>query len=190
MVTVGGGAPTPQGGITPPGAGPSGPTSFGAFCVANGGGGGAGANFVDQYGNAGPEAPPGIGDVAFPGACGENGRIQGNQGTQLQIAASGGRGGWIFGGTAVNDVGIAQASNGTDGAANTGAGGSGACVNQSAAQSGAQFYGGSGGSGLVTVTETCRDVGQPQPWFPGPMPPWSPWPMPPHPPGPWPRDNC
>jgi hypothetical protein len=131
------------------------PTSFGAFCVANGGGGGQGNSGTSpDYGQAGIEANPGIGDVAFPGACGENGTLDVVAASPLAaISAQGGRGGCIFGGTSSVVVAPANAANGVPGASNTGAGGSGAAINQLGTLT--VYNGGAGGSGLCIVTEYC-----------------------------------
>ena len=146
LVTVGAGGidtGTPQNG---------GATSFGAICVANGGFAGAGANGVNVYGWGGPGATAGIGDVAAPGVAGFTGHIQiGPSATDFATAV----GGWMaLGGTPQpGQCGVGGFLPGPNAAPNTGAGGSGAAVNQLASGFGTTHFGGNGGSGLCVVTE-------------------------------------
>jgi hypothetical protein len=67
-------------------------------------------------------------------------------------------GGTMFGGNQVNDAGLQQVVPGVPGAANTGAGGSGAAINQVAVNPG-EVLGGNGGSGVCIVTEWCWGSG-------------------------------
>jgi hypothetical protein len=151
VITIGAGGA--EGGVTNPGyiGGNGGVTSFGALCVANGGiGGGTGT----AAGAGGPGAPPGVGDVASPGAAGISG-LQGALDAVIWIHA--GAGGTMWGGnqppeevanaTAYPPLAIA----GGAGAPNTGAGGTGGAGSRTT--SGAP--GGLGGSGQCIVTEYC-----------------------------------
>jgi hypothetical protein len=127
-------------------------TSFGALCLAQGGLTGQGNNDVNEYGAAGAGAPPGVGDVTFPGATGSTGTTDIVQTPPLLNVAMGGLGGQIFGGNISTAAAPGAATVGANALPNTGAGGSGAAVNQLASSSG-QLLGGTGGSGLCTVTE-------------------------------------
>jgi hypothetical protein len=123
-------------------------TSFGSFCIANGGGGaGVQAGFWGIAGGVG--ASIGIGDFAMQGMTGDNGTAFPASGTDT-IGAAGGIGGAIWGGSRTLEVGPNTASAGDQAFANSGAGGSGACVNQLVA---AAQAGGAGGSGICIVTE-------------------------------------
>ena len=70
----------------------------------------------------------------------------------LTKSVAGGLGGAIFGGNGVLNAGLGQALPGLPGYPNTGAGGTGAAVNQVAAT---EVLGGNGGSGFCIVTEYC-----------------------------------
>jgi hypothetical protein len=151
-VTIGvGGVGGAVGGYT---GGSGGTTSFGALVVANGGGGGenndeGGANL---WGRAGSGGPIGIGEVAFPGSDGFTGMIL-TFATPTPSAFSGGLGGQIFGGNTNSYVSNGGFDPGKDAKPNTGAGGSGAIVNQSSAAG--VPPGGAGATGLCIVTEYC-----------------------------------
>jgi hypothetical protein len=151
-VTIGlGGVPTDQN--VDGGAG--GVTSFGAFCVANGGlGGGWNGSFqaTNHWGEGGAGALPGIGDLNFPGSAGDPGPYF-NFTTAQQNDYAGGKGGQILGGSQTTAFGPGQIPGGVPGSPNTGAGGSGALLNQLA--TGAISEGGGGGSGLCWVDEYC-----------------------------------
>ena len=164
---------------------PGGTTSFGALCVANGGGGGDGNNGETVFGASGPGAVPGIGDVALPGAAGEIGALQiAVVSGDLQTNATGGLGGQIIGGNMAEDVGVGGYSNGVAAQPNTGAGGSGACINQSTLTN-TTVAGGVGASGICWVKEYCWSPPEPiQPQPPGCAPiargdpcvlPFGPW---------------
>jgi hypothetical protein len=146
------------GGQQGPGAGtPSagGATSFGAFCVANGGQPGVGNDAqAGGWGQGGGPAPPGVGDIALPGSCGSNGIFLVFP-TAVDYNGSGGaNGGAMWGGNVAGvETGVGGFISGSDGLPNTGAGGGSACVNQAAAS--AIAYGGAGGSGICIVTEYC-----------------------------------
>ena len=192
-IGVGGAAGADNGGN----GGNGGSTSFGAFCLANGGLGGGGVNGTSTYGGSGAGAPAGTGDVAFPGAGGFPGTLV-DTGTTA-MAAEGGMGGSIVGGNVNNRAFPGTGATGFNAADNTGAGASGGVVNQ---WTGAHGPGGAGGSGICIVTEYCwadaadsgedcldpgtvninarvtmaQDEGRPpKPWPPGP----GPWPKPP-----------
>jgi|HubBroStandDraft_2_1064218.scaffolds.fasta_scaffold04155_6 hypothetical protein len=152
-VIIGAGGP---GGGAPgnPGGGSGGVTSFGAFCVANGGLGGANNDGgVTPGANGAPGAPaaPGVGDIAWPGSQGFVGPII--LGTTLQ-SVPGGLGGQLISGAVTADIGSAAQVAGVDAYPNTGAGGSGAVNNQFTAPT-AGAGGGAGGSGLCWVDEYC-----------------------------------
>ena len=142
VITVGAGGGEGVSGL------PGGPTSFGALCVANGGGGN---NDTNVFGAAGPGASIGIGDLTQPGGPGTAGVVSG----PTLEGVVGGRGGQMWGG-AVGDplIGVGQTWPGSPGTANTGAGGNGAVINQSTAIN-TTIIGGSGGSGVCIVTEYC-----------------------------------
>jgi hypothetical protein len=126
-------------------------TSFGALCVANGGLGGINCDAATGGGAGGLNAPPGIGDIAFPGAAGLNGQFQ-DLAPASWFTASTSLGGWIFGGTQSTEVPSATGTNGLPGLGNSGAGGSGAVMNQLGPGS---FAGGAGAAGFCLVTEFC-----------------------------------
>ena len=147
VVTIGQG-----GGSGPNGNGSfGGTTSFGGLCVANGGGGGVNCDADTGAGIGGPMATVGVGDVAFRGAVGQSGVF-------LDLAAGGwytasnAAGGQLFGGNSVLDCPSSAGIPGIPGWPNSGAGGSGAVMNQFATGS---FSGGIGASGLCIVTEYC-----------------------------------
>ena len=150
VVTVGGGGGLGGTGGT---GGEGAPTSFGAFCVANPGMGGGANDATNYFGISGLGATPGIGDIAWPGASGQPGELIENiVGTQYSSAQGGIGGHGMAGGTRVEDVGVGGASTGLGAYNGTGAGGSGACVNQ---KIDANVAGGPGGSGICIVTEYC-----------------------------------
>lgn len=126
-------------------------TTFGALCVANGGGLGQGNNDVTGFGAAGAEAPPGVGDVALPGNGGMNGVVW--IGTARTVSVQSPMGGSMWGGTRTVNVPPQGAANGAEGYANTGAGGGGGVCN-TIVPSG-NIIGGNGGSGICIVTEYC-----------------------------------
>jgi hypothetical protein len=136
--------------------GPGGATSFGAFCVANGGLGALGNNGLGVFGQGGPGAPPGVGDVAFAGATGAAGVTVPVQNGPIDTIGISALGGWIFGGTTQTSAGVGGSVPGGSGAPNSGAGGSGAVVNQMVSPvDDPNGTGGTGGSGLCVVTEYC-----------------------------------
>ena len=149
-VTVGaGGSPA-----APPSNGTDGQaTTFGALVVANGGSaGGTAAGIAGAYaGASGMGALPGIGDWAAPGASGMFGSLSVLSAFEVNTA-QGALGGQIFGGNVTAAVETGGQLNGQDALVNSGAGGSGGCVNQI---QGDGAYGGAGGSGLCIVTEYC-----------------------------------
>ena len=125
-------------------------TTFGALCVANGGGGGVGSG---QGSEGGAEAAPGVGDIAFAGSPGANGPIQ-SFATTTTVSFSGGLGGAIFGGNRSIAVGAGAYAAGMAAWPNSGSGGGGAVINQMATNPGVQI-GGAGGAGICIVTEYC-----------------------------------
>jgi hypothetical protein len=135
----------------------TGPTSFGAFCVANPGGAGPGYNGINQWGGPGLGAPVGVGDLAFPGVAGTMGSlmVRASIDPPLEFVGIGGQGGSIFGGGGGTGVPqyVGAASEGVSAAPNTGGGGAGGFINQLSSTT--QYNGGQGGSGLCWVTEFC-----------------------------------
>ena len=122
-----------------------GTTSFGPFCVANGG---TGAGL-----QPGPGAGAGTGDVAFAGTTGAFGYfgVQNDPNFTSWTPV----GGTVLGGNnapALVVVANTQA-NGPSAPANSGAGGYGGCVNQLTAGFPRNAAGGNGGSGFCVVTE-------------------------------------
>jgi hypothetical protein len=157
-VTVPGTTPnTPRGanGYAPSGAS----TSFGAFCVANGGQGGQLNDSSTAYGDGGAGGALGVGDIAFsgsPGVAGTTSTLSVNAGSTHVTVVVGGAGGsmWGGGGQAVlcPPATSLPGYNATDPAG----GGSGASVNTtSATPSGTLQPGGTGGAGMCVVTEYC-----------------------------------
>jgi hypothetical protein len=130
-----------------------GDTSFGALCVAHGGGQGWGNDNVTGWGAAGVGAAAGVGDIAFPGASGFTGPGFASAAGEIR-EIQGGAGGSIVGGTANYSSGNAESNPGSPGAAGTGAGGQGAIINQITGTSPVQ-PGGAGGSGICIITEFC-----------------------------------
>jgi hypothetical protein len=128
-------------------------TSFGALCVAKGGSGGAVCNGTTGAGQGGGFAPQGVGEVTFTGAAGFSGIFL-DLASGSWYTATSALGGWIYGGTSSIDSPSGAGFNGPAGFGNSGAGGSGAIVNQ-APNSIGTFAGGNGGSGLCVVTEYC-----------------------------------
>ena len=134
--------------------GAGGATTFGALCIANGGGGGGGNNLVDQDGEAGTGAPPGVGDFVMPGNDGGKGDTYFGVSTNAAFTLEAGYGGQLWGGGQHGlKAGPGGAGPGTPGPANTGAGASGALSH--AATVGVGEFGSPGGSGICNVTEYC-----------------------------------
>lgn len=142
-----------------PGGGFAPDTTFGTFCVAKGGQNGnpmdgsgvTGAAF--QFGQPGGGAPAGTGDLTMPGACGAPPIpfAQWQTSGTPTLFAQAGVGGCLFGGNVqVSDEDTGQSSQGANGLPNTGAGGNGG---QSAAAG--LVLGGTGGSGMILVSEVC-----------------------------------
>jgi hypothetical protein len=147
VVTVGAGG----GGVGAIGTGGDGnTTSFGALCVAYGGQGGGAMYPGIGAPQAGAGAIPGVGDLAFPGACGQPGYWQVFAAAGNSFSCPTPTGGQIFGGNQVTAVGEGSAFTGQNGLPNTGAGGSGGVSNQVV---GSNVAGGNGGSGICIVTE-------------------------------------
>lgn len=156
QVTVGAGGQGGQSG-GPSGApaqagSPGGVSSFGAFCIANGGGGGAPMQPNVTAGPGGAGAPPGVGDVTFPGAVGQA-AFWTSVPAGTWTSGAGSIGGQTHGGNVASIVDIHTGSAGFASWANSGAGGGGAVINQM--PTGSELVGGAGGSGLVNVTEYC-----------------------------------
>jgi hypothetical protein len=128
-------------------------TSFGALCVANGSIGGWAMFPSVSNPEPGGGAPPGIGDLALPGATGTPGYWLVFATANTNFSAATPLGGQIAGGNSGLMIGAGSGSDGLFGAANTGAGGAGATINQMATPT--SFAGGGGGSGLCIVTEYC-----------------------------------
>jgi hypothetical protein len=154
-VTVASTTPNSPGDYSPSG----GATSFGAFCVANGGQGGQGNNSATVFGDGGAGAPLGVGDLAFsgsPGVAGTTSTLSVNAGASTITVVVGGAGGsmWGGGGQAV----LCPPTYSIPGypATDPAGGGSGASVNTlSATPDGTQQLGGTGGAGMCVVTEYC-----------------------------------
>lgn len=150
QVTIGvGGAYGPNSGKAPDGTA----TSFGALCVANGGIGGWAMFPSVSDPEPGGGAPPGVGDVASPGATGAPGYWLVFTAPQTNYSSATQLGGQINGGNAGLMLGANNGFAGPSGAPNSGAGGAGATANQLSAPT--SFAGGGGGSGLCVVTEYC-----------------------------------
>lgn len=149
-----------------------GATSFGALCVANGGGpGGSNNTGSGQLGSPGAGASAGVGDVVFVGSFGTMGMTQVNVPAGMWEAAPGGRGGEILGGATSFPV-APGAIGGSAGVNPSGAGGSGAVVNQNMTSN--TYPGGSGASGICIVTEYCSgDAGCPPGCAPVPSVGWD-----------------
>ena len=128
--------------------GPGTPTSFGSFCLANGGLGGAGNTSGNTWGEPGEGAPVGFGDFAVPGNPGTPGT---SQTLEVGVDVVGGAGGAIIGGGGIAI--FAPANLGGPGRAGQGyaAGGGGAAVNQATLG----YIGGDGAPGVCIVTEFC-----------------------------------
>lgn len=147
-VTIGAGG---AGGVVSPG-GTGGATSFGTFCIANGGGGGNGNNAAGAYGSPGAGAPAGSGDLALPGGDGGWGEtIYGTSTTNADIKSGRGGVGPFGGASSEVAVGAGAYSAGVPGKPTTGGGASGPVANQDAA--GTSIPGAVGGSGICIVTE-------------------------------------
>lgn len=129
-------------------------TTFGALCVANGGGQGVGNNASGGWGQGGDPGPPGTGDVTLPGNAGNNGVFLVFPAAVEYAGSGGAMGGAMWGGTIASPLtGVGGTANGSGGWNGTGAGGGGGGVNQ--ALLGASAQGGPGGAGLCIVTEYC-----------------------------------
>ena len=151
-VVAGGVNVTIGAGGVPDGAGAA--TSFGALCVANGR-----LRRRQQRGQCVRRGRrgrvPGIGDLAFAGASGDIGALQETvtPGTPLATNATRGLGGGCSAAVSL-DVGVGNYYVGASAYPNSGAGGTGACINQST-HNNTTVLGGSGGSGICIVTEYC-----------------------------------
>jgi hypothetical protein len=152
-VIIGAGGSSTQ--SLPPGAASTGgTTSFGAFCVANGGQGGYGNDGATEFGNGGPGAAPGVGDIAAPGSFGVNGETMfvTAGGPMVGMDAWGGRGATtLFGGGNQQAAGPGESIPGVPGAG-YGAGATGGISNQINAQT---AQGAAGAAGVCIVTEYC-----------------------------------
>lgn len=132
-----------------------GTTAFGSFCNALGGNAGAENDGSTTFGAGGSGGAPGVGDLAMPGSPGGNGTSRNGATNQ---AAWGGTGGEIWGGAnQTPEVGVGYLSAGANAWVNSGAGGTGGCINQ--VTGGGNVTGGTGGSGLCIVTEYCVSPG-------------------------------
>jgi hypothetical protein len=148
VVVGAGGGPQANGGVT----------SFGAFCVANGGLGGTGfAGGGGIWGQPGFGASPGVGDIAFAGNAGTPGQnfdfTVENGGVSVIFAGMGGAS--VFGGSAPPPgagPGVTVIGEPTGGLA-PGAGGVGNVANQS--DLGSVQPGAPGAAGICIVTEYC-----------------------------------
>lgn len=149
-VTIGvGGSPGGNAGQAGNGAA----TSFGAFCVANGGIGGW-AMFPNVTSPVpGLGAPPGIGDVTFPGEGGDPGSWHVFPAAQSNETIGAPMGGALVGGNQSQLCPATVGLFGIDGKPNTGAGGGGGVTNQTTTAT--SVAGGAGGSGVCIVTEYC-----------------------------------
>jgi hypothetical protein len=133
-----------------------GTTSFGAFCVANGGGGGADYNGSTVWGAGGVGAPAGVGEVIWTGVAGMTALTSSSQaGGTTFTQAIGGMGGALIGGhpaPSVGPVGPGQYTGGPNAQGFSGAGGGGAAAH---ADLSAAVLGGYGAPGICIVTEYC-----------------------------------
>jgi len=121
--------------------GAGGATSVGTLCVANGGGGGVGCDYLKTCAGGAPGAA-GTGDIAFGGAPGGAGYFMTGS---LNVSVGSSAGGAILGGAPSRAL---NGGAGIAGAANSGAGGSGGSPSATA-----NVAGGAGGTGLVIITE-------------------------------------
>lgn len=114
-------------------------------CVGKGGSGGLSSTVTTAGpllgGNGGAGGVSGTGDYVAPGASGTYGLI-----LTAALAQSGNGGGGFIGSVV---LGVRAQSAGTNAVANTGAGGSGACI----LSGGASVAGGNGGNGFIRVWE-------------------------------------
>jgi hypothetical protein len=130
---------------------PGGVTSFGALCVANGGGGGQSNDSAQFWGEAGAGGAAGAGDVAAVGSPGGPGTSAAPD-PDLHINVWGGFGGnSFFGGGGVSALCPAGTTIPGSPGLSPGAGGSGGVYNQSTANQ----PGGQGANGVCIVTEYC-----------------------------------
>lgn len=153
-VTIGaGGVPQP----TDQAGGNGSATSFGAFCVANGGSFGGAAN-AGEWGGGGNGGVMGTGSPAFQGSIGNDGYLVNVPGGGFGMEGGGGADSFFQGGgRGGGNAGTMVA--GVAGAANTGGGGGGGWSNY-VAQGATVILGGAGGSGICIVTEYCfNDTG-------------------------------
>jgi hypothetical protein len=128
------------------------PTSFGSFCLANGGqGGGGNAAVGGLWGFPGLGAPVGLGDIALPGNPGTPGTSQSGP-ASINVVGGGGGAIWGGGGTP-NLIGVGGPILAGIPATGPGGGGGGAAFNQNA--TGGEMNGGAGGNGICVVTEYC-----------------------------------
>lgn len=152
----------------------AGDANFGGLCVAHGGGDAQAADgtgtLPGSHGLPGVGALPGTGDIVLPGAAGGMwATVNINIAAQHLVGVAPGLGGALFGGAAWPvPPWLFTNVNGVNGAANSGAGGGGAQVNTGSTT--VTMFGGSGGSGLVIVTEICGTDGNGG-GGPGPEPP-------------------
>lgn len=128
-----------------------GATSFGAFAMANGGLGGGSGNPGDQFGDGGPRAQPGTGDIAAAGNAGSTGIGYYYDTSAIAGTAVGGQGGASFFNGADRNVSATAGvmNNGLPGWMGAGGGGGASGLSTLPA------VGGAGGGGLVIVTEYC-----------------------------------
>lgn len=147
-VTIGAGG---AGGVSAGSGAVGGTTSFGAMCVANGGGGaGAGVAVPFSVGVGGARSPVGVGDLAVYGDGGEHGQVIMYDSGLGQVFLWGGRGGGSHFQSAA--VGALQSPTGGDGSpGDFGAGGGGGASPYTSGPA----NGGAGGAGLCVVTEYC-----------------------------------
>jgi len=129
--------------------GTGGTTSVGTLLVLTGGMGGLGgasstkAQIYSSGGNGGTGGTSSAGTSYFSsGSCGGWGTVSGT----LYVGRGGDSGSSIFGG---GPIGVSPGAGGTSAAINSGAGGSGACQ----VFGGGGVEGGTGGSGIVFITE-------------------------------------
>lgn len=155
IVTVGAGG---AGGVGT-GGGLGGDTSFGALCVAKGGGGGYNAAVGGSgQGGFGGGFVGGVGDLVLPGASGSPGSLEFVSSPLSWLPGYGAQGGTIFGGNAPADVvAPGQTAVGHVVYNNTGSGGTGGCINQFV--DAGVVAGGAGSSGLCIVTEYVSGSG-------------------------------
>jgi hypothetical protein len=129
---------------------PGGATSFGAFCIANGGQGGQSNTSAVAWGQGGNGGAPGVGDLTATGAPG----LPGFSGVLASgVNVFGGMGGSILGGGGISSLTAAGGSIAGVSGATPGGGGSGGVVDNPTGTT--IVGGGNGGGGLCVVTEYC-----------------------------------